>query len=91
MKRSLLKRNEIEAMLDKADLRSLSDGLLSSPYGDEMAESLTRFEGADAIEDAVSRNLVNTFSKLYRMCSGQYDAQARIFVGRWVLCWVVGR
>lgn len=85
MKRSLLKRSEIEAMLDRADLKALSDGLISSPYGDEMAEALTRYEGADAIEDAVSRNLVNTFSKLYRMCSGQYDSQARIFVGRWDL------
>jgi vacuolar-type H+-ATPase subunit C/Vma6 len=50
-----------------------------------MAESLTRYEGADAVEDAVSRNLVNTYERLLRFASGEFRDLAEIFLERWDL------
>lgn len=85
MKSALLAREQLEELLDQGDIGRLIEFLLNSPYDDEMAEALTRYEGADAVEDAVSRNLVNTFSKLLRIAQGDFRELAEIFLERWDL------
>lgn len=85
MKSTLLSRNELIGMLDHARLDAMGETLLKSPYEDEMAEALTRYQGAEAIEDAVSRNLVNVFAKLRTMCLEQTAELAEIFITRWDL------
>lgn len=85
MKSQLFERSELETFIDKNDAGAIGETLLSSTYEDEMAEALTQFQGPDAIEDAASRNLVKTFATLRRMCRGDYDLMAAIFVGRWDL------
>lgn len=85
MKSRLLSQSDLDGLLEKGEGDSLSQALLTTPYGDEMAEALTRYEGANAVEDAASRNLVNTFAKLRNLCRGHYGELARLFVGRWDL------
>lgn len=82
---TLMSRNELEGFLDRGDLKAMSEALMSSPYEIEMVEALTRYQGVDAIEDAVSRNLVNTFAKLRRIGRGPYEQWAEIFLARWDL------
>ena len=85
MKSTLLAPSDLNNLLDSADLKALENALLSTPYEFEMAEAMTRFEGADAVEDAVSRNLVNTFAKLRRMCRSEIGILAGVFLTRFDL------
>ena len=85
MKSALLSRSELEGMLDAGRIDQIGETLLKSPYEVELAEALSRYQGADAIEDAVSRNLVATFAKLRAMCRDETAQLAEIFLGRWDL------
>lgn len=85
MRRELLSRTELETLLERNDSKAMTDLLLASPYEHEMAEALTHAEGADAVEDAVTRNLVNTFTKLRRIGSGRQAELVDIFLARWDL------
>jgi ATP synthase A1 C subunit len=85
MKSALFSSSDLTGLVDAADIKALENALLSSPYENEMAESMTRYEGADAVEDAVSKNLVTTFAKLQRLCSGELGELAGIFLARFDL------
>jgi vacuolar-type H+-ATPase subunit C/Vma6 len=84
MKSHLYARAQVESLLD-GELGKLSDTLLDSPYSEEMAESMTRYAGAEAVEDAVSRNLVHTFQKLSKAATGDMKSAVDIFLMRWDL------
>lgn len=90
MKSELFGRTQLEEYIDQEDLQKLTDGLLGSHYRGEMAEALTRFKGADAIEDALSRNLAATFNRLLRGASGEFADLIRVFLIRWDLAAVKG-
>jgi len=85
MKSHLLSRQEIDEMLSQGDLQRMQDRLLDSPYRHELAEALTRQHGADAIEEAVSRNLVDTFQLLIQRAKGDYREVVSRFLQRWDL------
>lgn len=85
MKSALLTREQFEELLNQADFARIVEFLLNSPYETEMAEALTRYEGADAVEDAVSRNLVDTFRKLLSFAQGDFRDPAAVFLQRWDL------
>ncbi|MBI2425480.1 MAG: V-type ATPase subunit [Candidatus Hydrogenedentes bacterium] len=85
MKSSLFSAGALEEFLTQGDLARLSDALLESPYRTELAEALTRFSGADAIEEAVSRNLVETFRTLIRRAQGDRKPLVAMFLTRWDL------
>ena len=85
MKSSLFTRAELEELLQQGDMQRLIDRLLDSPYRQELAEALTRHHGADAIEEAVTRNLVNTFSALIRRAQGELREVVALFLERWDL------
>lgn len=85
MKSALLSRGELEAMLDNGRIEQLTDTLLKSPYDTEMSEALARYQGADAVEDAVSRNLVKTFASLKAMCTDASAHVIDVFLSRWDL------
>lgn len=85
MKSALLSRGELEAMLDSGRMEQISDTLLKTPYEVEMAEALSRYQGADAVEDAVSRNLVKTFASLQSMCTDDSAKVIDVFLSRWDL------
>lgn len=84
MKSQLLSRSELEELLDSGDVQATINTLMDSPYKEELAEALSHAEGADAVEEAVSRNLVNTFRKLLHI-SGAFRDLASIFLARWDL------
>lgn len=88
MKSHLMDSSDLDALLDSADPDAMAEILLTSAYESEMAEAMTRYSGADAVEDGATRNLVNTFSKLRRMCKGDLDELVGIFIGRWDLAGV---
>jgi len=86
MKSALLTRAQFDEMLEADTLQVMSDKLLNSSYETEMAEALTRLQGADAIEDALFRNFVNTFRILLRSAvDDENHLLARIFLTRWDL------
>jgi ATP synthase A1 C subunit len=85
LKSRLMTRTQFEELLNQDSLQHLIDVLLESEYRQEMAEALTRFSGADAVEDAVSRNLVSTLQMLVRRAQGDFQNLVRIFLMRWDL------
>ncbi len=90
MKSALYTRNVLEEYLNQNDVQKLVDGLLESGYRTEMAEALTRNAGADAIEDALSRNLAATFNRMLTGVSGEFADLVRVFLTRWDLAAVKG-
>jgi len=90
MKSSLYSRNVLEEYLGQNDVQKLVDGLLESEYRTEMAEALTRNAGADAIEDALSRNLAATFNRMLTGTTGEFADLVRVFLTRWDLAAVKG-
>jgi len=85
MRSRLLPQAEFENLLDLGDAVRMADALLASPYQQEMAEALTRFHGADAVEEAVTRNLVATFNTLFGLTQGRLRELTQIFLTRWDL------
>lgn len=85
MKRELFTVRTVEEFLEQNDLARFVDALLESSYRTQMAEALTRYEGADAVEEAVSRNLVATFQMLQSRAHGEFSELVDIFLGRWDL------
>ncbi|GMW01751.1 MAG: hypothetical protein AMXMBFR84_28880 [Candidatus Hydrogenedentota bacterium] len=85
MKSELLPRRRMEEFLDFDDVSRLIDGLVNSPYGEDMSEALGRFKGADAVEEAVSRNLVKTLQKLNRLLRDEWGELISTFLHRWDL------
>lgn len=92
MKSRLFERARYEDLLDHPDLSLLVETLLNSSYEEQMAEALTRYRGADAVEDAVSRNLVSTLQLLGKLAAARPECAwtplgepTRIFLTRWDL------
>ncbi len=85
MRSRLYSRGRLDSLLDFNDVSRVVDALLSSPYEQEMAEALTQHQGADAIEEAVSRNLVKTFQKLLSITSDHMRTLTETFLLRWDL------
>ena len=85
MKRELFSGDVIDGFLEQGDLGRFVDALLDSDYRTEMAEALTRYQGADAVEEAVSRNLVATFQTLLGRSHGEFRELVQIFLTRWDL------
>ena len=85
MRSELLARKELEDMLEQGDVQRMIDRLLDSLYRREMAEALTRRSGADAIEEALLRNIAATYNKLVRMAQGDFRDLVVLFLRRWDL------
>ena len=85
MKSHLFTRSQYEGMIDQGTVQAVVDALMESSYEQEMAEALTQYTDADAVEDALSRSLVNTFSRLSRMTQGGHRDLAELFFLRWDL------
>ena len=90
MKSELLANGTLEEMLTRESVQPLIDSLLDSEYRTEMAEALSRFTGADAIEDALSRNLATTFNRMVKGATGEFRDLVKIFLSRWDLSAVKG-
>jgi V/A-type H+-transporting ATPase subunit C len=90
MKSHLFTRAQVEELLAQGDLQKLIDAMLESSYRTEMAEALTRYSGADAVEEALSRNLANTFNHMLSGTSGEFGELVRVFLTRWDLAAVKG-
>lgn len=87
LKSRLFPRGFFEEQIGRRErgVAGLVEALLDSPYRTEMAEALTRHEGADAVEDAVRRNLVATFAYLNRIAEEPCLGLIRTFTMRWDL------
>lgn len=85
MKSHLLSREQYEQLIEADSVQAVIDQLMGSQYQHDLAESLTRYEGADAVEDAVSRNLVRTYQRLITVTQGMDRELAEVFFQRWDL------
>ncbi len=82
MKSRLFTSAAIREMLDRDEVGHVIEVLLESSYKTEMAEALTRFQGADAVEEAVSRNLRVTRRRLIKLAEGKFEELLRLFLLR---------
>ncbi len=85
MRSRLVTQTKFEEFIDVKGIDRLVDAMMATPYQEDLAEALTRFSGVDAIEEAVSRNLVKTFQKLRSLSSGAMQDLIDIFLLRWDL------
>ena len=83
MKSHLMDATDLDSLMECAGPEAMADVLLTTPYELEMAEAMTRYQGADAVEDGATRNLLNTFRKLRRMCIGDMGELVGVFISRW--------
>jgi ATP synthase A1 C subunit len=88
MKSHLMDATDLDSLMDSAGPDAMTELLLTTPYESEMAEALTRYHGADAVEEGATRNLIQTFSKLRRLSKGSMEQLVNIFIGRWDLAGV---
>ena len=88
MKSKLMPASDIDGLLDSAGPDAMTELLLTTGYEHEVAESMTRYQGADAVEDGVTRNLINTFAKLRRVAQGDQEQLVALFLTRWDLAGV---
>jgi vacuolar-type H+-ATPase subunit C/Vma6 len=84
---NFLAKEQFEEMLSQPDAEGVVKVLLASTYEQEMAESLTRFQGADAVEDAVNRATDNMFAQVQELVGGdpEFSHLTRVFLSRWDL------
>jgi ATP synthase A1 C subunit len=85
MRSALLPQERLEDLLELGDVQRLCDALMSTPYEQDMAEALTRYRGADAVEEAASRHLAGAFQSLLRAAQGPLRTLAELFLERWDL------
>jgi len=85
MKSRLFPRQRFEEFLAQHSIAYLRDALLESDYRVELAEALSRYEDAEALESAVSRNLSSTFRTLRKGVTGDYGQAIALFLERWDL------
>ena len=65
MKSRLMSHADLDALIDARAVQAVIDALVASPYDRAIAESLTRYTGVEAIEDATSHNLREDFGRLH--------------------------
>ncbi len=85
MKSRLLDSAQLDNMLDSHDVNQVIDTLLDSPYKEDLAEARARLEGAEAIEEAVTRNMVRTFQKLVALAGDSFTELTNLLFSRWDL------
>lgn len=85
LKSMFFPRARIEELLHQNDLSKMVEALLDSPYRVQLAEALSHSKGADAIEEAVTRNLVTTAGMLLARAAGRPLELLKLFLMRWDL------
>jgi len=85
LKSMLFPRARIEEFLHQNDLARMTEAMLDSPYRQQLAEALSHGTGADAIEDAVTRNVALTSSMLLARATGRPLKLLKHFLMRWDL------
>ncbi len=85
MRSRLMTQAQMEDLIDLDEISRLVDDLMNSPYQEDLAEALTRFNGADAVEEAVSRNLVKAFQTLKTLGLESLKDLVDVFLLRWDL------
>ena len=85
LKSDLFTRVQVEELLNQNDLKRMADALLDSPYRQDLAEALAVYQGADAIEEAVSRNLAASTGRLLARAIGKPRELLETFLTRWDL------
>jgi len=85
MRSELFSREKLDDLLDQEDVGILVEVLLNSPYERHLAEALTRYHGADAVEAAVTADLVESFQRLAQLSQGPRREWVHTFLLRWDL------
>ncbi len=84
MKSRLLNRKELEELAAKFDVDLIISELEKTPYRAEIEEARVQYSGVTCVEEALRRNLANTFRLIYSFVRGE-DAETctRIFLNKW--------
>lgn len=85
LKSQLFSRAQVEEMLRQEDLERMTNDLLESAYHPELTEAMSRFKGADAIEEAVTRHLISTSQMLLNRAEARPRELLVMLLTRWDL------
>jgi V/A-type H+-transporting ATPase subunit C len=85
LKSQLFSRAQFEELLRQDDLERMTNALLDSAYHTELTEALSRFKGADAIEEAVTRHFVTMAQMLVARSQDRPRELLITFLMRWDL------
>ncbi|MDR5708563.1 MAG: V-type ATPase subunit [Armatimonadota bacterium] len=85
MRSRLLPPGRLEELLGLADLESFIHALGNTPYGPELQEALTRYQGLRAVDEALMRAFQKTAQKILGFSEGKARALIRVFLVQWDL------
>ncbi len=85
MRARLLSSGQLEELLGLGDLESFLHALANTPYGPELQEALTRYQGLRAVDEALSRHFQKTARKILSFAEGKPLKLIQIFLVQWDL------
>jgi len=85
MRSRLLDEGRIEELLGAATLDAFIHGLTNTPYGRDVQEALSRFQGVEAVDAALARNFSATTQKIRNFADGKPRRLIEALLLRWDL------
>lgn len=85
MRSRLLPPGRLEELLGLADLESFIHALANTPYGPELQEALTRYQGLRAVDEALMRAFQKVARKILGFSEGKAKALIQVFLLQWDL------
>lgn len=90
MRSRLLDRGRTEELLAVPSLDAFIQALTNSPYGPDLQEALTRYQGIKAVDRALARNFHKTTRKILHFADGKARTLIELLLLRWDLASVRG-
>ncbi len=85
MRSRLLSPGRLEELLGMADLEGFVHALGNTPYGPELQEALTRYQGLRAVDEALMRAFQKTVQKILGFADGKPRRLIEVFLVQWDL------
>lgn len=85
MRGRLLAPAQLDDLLAAGSLSAFVQALAATPYGHDLQEALTRYEGVRAVDDALARNLQRTTRRILEFADGPPRRLITVLLLRWDL------
>ncbi|MDR7542675.1 MAG: V-type ATPase subunit [Armatimonadota bacterium] len=85
MRSRLLSAAQLEELLATPSLAAFQHALAATPYGDDLQQAQTRYQGVRAVDEALARNLQRTTRKILEFADGLPQVLITVLLLRWDL------
>jgi len=85
MRSRLLPPSRLEELLAAATMDAFIQGLAATPYGSDLQEALSRYQGLRAVDEALTKNLQRTTRAILGFADGRPRALIQLLLLRWDL------